>query len=395
MGVYCYCRFQPEQGSIPVPPLDKTVKTVDVSNNIKNEEINHDETYNRIFSINKNELKTVQSNKNDNENENEINNNSIIKEDNNNQENKNEKKEKKIVLNFNKIINSLSKQITEEEFFSLTKEKIKETEINLGQINESKKNDYLEKKDKDIIFHSPLFFEKDNIYYFGSWNPKNIKKEGWGTLIDKDGNKYEGGWANDIMDGYGRILSKNGDYYEGDIKSGIIEGNGIFYLYEKKILYKGEFKNNLFEGKGEQVYENNGNKLIYEGMFKEGKREGNGKFIFEDEILYEGGFVNDKFNGEGLFKWKDGRQYKGKWKDNQINGKGIFTWDNNISYEGDYKNNRREGYGTYHFGENNYYEGKWLNNLPHGEGKYIKDGNIVEGLFRFGKIIKNKNGKKK
>jgi len=55
----------------------------------------------------------------------------------------------------------------------------------------------------------------------------------------------------------------------------------------------------------------------------------------------------------------------------------------------------REGYGTYYFGENNYYEGKWLNNLPHGEGKYNINGNLIEGLFRYGRIIKNKNGQKK
>ena len=49
---------------------------------------------------------------------------------------------------------------------------------------------------------------------------------------------------------------------------------------------------------------------------------------------------------------------------------------------------------TYHFGNGNYFEGKWLNNLPHGEGKLMIDGKIIEGRFRFGKIIINKKIKK-
>jgi hypothetical protein len=136
-------------------------------------------------------------------------------------------------------------------------------------------------------------------------------------------------------------------------------------------------------------YDNKNKKIIYEGEFKKGKRNGKGKLIFDDENIYEGSFNNDNFDGDGCFKWKDGREYKGQWKDNNMNGKGIFKWDTNNWYEGDYKNNRREGYGVYHFGEDNYFDGKWLNNLPHGIGKLKINGEKVEGLFRFGKMIKN------
>ena len=129
-------------------------------------------------------------------------------------------------------------------------------------------------------------------------------------------------------------------------------------------------------------------------MFKNGKKEGKGKLIFEEGDIYEGDFSEDKFNGEGCFKWKDGREYKGIWKDNQMNGKGIFIWDKNTWYEGNYKDNRREGFGVYHFNKDDYFEGKWINNLPHGNGKFVKEGKIIEGFFRFGKIIKNKNDKK-
>jgi hypothetical protein len=395
MGNNCYCNIPTESGNIHVPPLDKTE---DVSNNnIKNDESIPQEAYNRIFTIKKNELKSVPSNVEENEN----NDNNIINLenfndiDNNNDKNKKNNKEDKVKEMFDKGLKVVSKEITEEEFSSLIDQKIKNIENNLQPINDNEKKKYCENKEKSFIFKPPLVFNKTNIKYFGSWNPIIMKKEGWGILVDQDGNKYEGGWENDMINGYGRLISINGDYYEGEIKSGVFEGNGIFYSNESKMIYKGEFKNNLFEGRGEQIFEDGEVKLKYEGMFKEGKREGKGKFIFGDGSIYEGDFSNDRFDGEGSFKWNNGREYKGHWKDNQINGKGNFSWNKDTWYEGDYKDNRREGFGTYHFGENKYYEGKWRNNLPHGEGKYCENGKIIEGLFRFGKIIRKNNGKKK
>lgn len=386
MGVDCYCNKNTEQGNVPVPPLDKTV---DASNNKENyDKDKSQETYNRIFTINKNELKTVPSNKNENDDINNVQKNSQdhIPKNNCNVNNDNSNSE------FDKNIIKYSSQITEDKFNSQINKTIKDIESKLGEINQNQKDDYIYNKNKKIIFKLPLFFKETNIKYYGSWDPALYQKEGWGILIDKEGNKYEGGWEKDTMDGYGRIISINGNYYEGEIKKGIIEGKGIFYLEENKMLYKGEFKNNLLEGKGEQNFENN--KIIYEGMFKNGKKEGKGKLIFKEGDIYEGDFSDDKFNGEGCFKWKDGREYKGLWKDNQMNGKGIFIWDKNTWYEGNYKDNRREGFGVYHFNKNDYFEGKWINNLPHGNGKFVKEGKIIEGFFRFGKIIKNKSDKK-
>lgn len=375
MGLDCYCNIQTEQGSIQVPQIDNTFDPI---NNFKKEELNFQETYNRIFSTNKNDNENNNNNYNNNLNNIEINNN--INVINNEQE-------------FDKKIKLYSNEITEEEFSSKKNVKIKEIESKLGAINQNKKDEYIKNSNKNIIFKSPLFFKKTNYIYFGSWDIDILKKEGWGILIDKDGNKYEGGWEKDVINGYCRIISVNGDYYEGQILKGIIQGNGTFFSEEKKMTYKGEFKDNCFDGNGQQIFEDNEKKIIYQGTFKNGKREGKGKIIFEDGNIYEGEFVNDKFNGEGCFKWNDGREYKGQWKNNKMNGKGIFIWDKNILYEGDYKDNKREGFGVYQYGENNYYEGKWLNNLPHGEGKINHNGTIEEGVFRYGKIIRNKNNK--
>ena len=382
MGVDCYCNFSSEPGSIPVPPLDNSNNY----NKLKksNSQQNDQDAYNKKSTQNiKNDKRFIQS-----ENSNNLNNNN-----NNGRIIKNLTDEE-----FEKIINENCKRISEEKFFLLIKGKVKEIETELGEINQTKKKEYISHKNKNIIYKSPLYFQENKYIYFGTWSKGTFQKEGWGILIDEKGNKYEGGFQSDKLDGYCRIISINGDYYEGEIKMGIIDGNGIFFSAEKAMLYKGNFKNNFFDGKGVQSFQNFENKNIkYEGQFKNGKREGKGKLDFGDGNYYEGDFKNDKYDGEGYFKFNDGREYNGYWKNNEMNGKGTFTWDTDKRYEGEYKDSRKEGFGTYYFGKNDYYEGYWLNNLPHGEGKLYTEGKVTEGVFRFGRIIKTKNlnGQKK
>ena len=386
MGVDCYCNFRSEPGSIPVPPTENSVNT-----HKKRNFNNHSNHHNMKKKVSFNLVNEQNLLKNENLN-------NIINKNNNNDNNSSQNLMKCITdSEFEKIINEHSTELSEEKFFLLIKGKIKEIDNELGEINQSIKKEYLEQNNPNIINKSPLYFSSTKNTYFGTWSKNTFQKEGWGIIIDENGNKYEGAFKSDKLDGYCRIISINGDYYEGEIKKGIIEGNGIFYSAEKGMLYKGEFKNNLFEGEGEQVYENYENhKVVYEGQFKHGKREGKGKFSFDDGNYYEGDFKNDKFDGEGYFKFNDGREYKGNWKENEMNGEGVFIWDEKQKYEGEYKDSRREGHGIYYFGENNYFEGNWLNNLPHGEGKLFNDGKLVEGLFRFGKLLKkkNSNGKK-
>ena len=104
-----------------------------------------------------------------------------------------------------------------------------------------------------------LLFKNNNAIYKGMWNI-NGEKEGFGIFIDKEGNKYTGGWKEDKFNGFGRLISKNGDYYEGEWLNGVIEGNGKFYNKKEDYTYIGNFKNNKFEGKGKMTYNN---KIFY------------------------------------------------------------------------------------------------------------------------------------
>ena len=60
--------------------------------------------------------------------------------------------------------------------------------------------------------------------------------------------------------------------------------------------YKGQFENNVPNGKG-MICDKNGN-IIYEGDFVDGKVEGNGKINFPDGSYYIGQ-IKKKFS-----KWK-------------------------------------------------------------------------------------------
>ena len=287
---------------------------------------------------------------------------------------------------FDDLMYSYAEYMTEEEYekeLNNRNNTIIEIEKKLEPI--TVENSKIKELINDKIFdRPPLKFNENKSIYKGMWNI-NGEKEGFGVLIDKDGNKYIGGWKEDKFNGYGRIISKNGEYYEGEWVNGVMEGNGKYN--NKEYTYIGNFKNNKFNGKGKIKY-NNG--MIYEGNFENGYKEGKGKLIFEDGSYYEGNFKLNNYE-EGKFKFKDGRYYSGKWLNNNMEGEGKFNWEKNIYYRGEYKNNMRNGKGVYHFGEKNKLEGEWKNNLPHGEGILTYENKKIEGEFRYGKFIKGMN----
>ena len=79
----------------------------------------------------------------------------------------------------------------------------------------------------------------------GNW--VDNKRNGEGTQIYKNGDKYVGDWLQGIRSGKGSQKYINGDKYVGDWEKGERNGFGI-YTDSKGNIFEGNWKNNLKNG---------------------------------------------------------------------------------------------------------------------------------------------------
>ena len=237
---------------------------------------------------------------------------------------------------------------------------------------------------KNTFILPPIKFPSGEIYK-GSWNSNN-KREGFGISISSDGNTlFKGKWEKDKVGDYGLFLEKDGDYYMGQLKEGKFEGKGELEI-QNVSRYKGEFKNDLPHGKG--TIEDFENLYNYDGDWEYGYKHGRGVLEFLDGTKYEGEFKNDLYDGNGVLKFSNGDTYEGEFVEGNIKGKGKFVWNDGKRYDGEYEDFMKNGFGKFYWNDDKFYEGQWLNNKQHGKGLIHNEGTEIEGIFRFGKIIK-------
>lgn len=74
-------------------------------------------------------------------------------------------------------------------------------------------------------------------------------------------------------EGCQKIVYSNRTVYVGGYKEGKRSGFGSFYSSAEKLIYQGQFENNLPHGKGTRFFANGS---AYTGAFKEGKQHGLG-----------------------------------------------------------------------------------------------------------------------
>jgi len=218
--------------------------------------------------------------------------------------------------------------------------------------------------------------------YDGTIN-KNNKKEGFGTYTTNNGYIIKSLWKDDQISDYGIFIDPEGNYIKGTIINGDIKEGEL--LIKNKMKYIGEFLQKLPNNKG--ILYNFSDKFIYEGDFVEGEMDGQGIIKYMDGSWYEGQFKKDKYDGKGKLVFKNGGIYEGEFNNNLINGKGKFIYSDGKIYEGDFINGLKHGFGRITWNENKYFEGYWINNKQHGEGKYYLNGNTLNGIFRYGKLI--------
>ncbi|EGR34337.1 hypothetical protein IMG5_015760 [Ichthyophthirius multifiliis] len=156
---------------------------------------------------------------------------------------------------------------------------------------------------------------------------------------------------------YPYIISDNQKKYQGEVLNGKKDGYGIEEDNQKKTVYEGEFKEDMYHGQGILYQENNC--CFFKGMFENNEKKA-GIEILPNGDQYEGEYQNKKYHGKG-FLHNSSMSYR---------------------YEGDFQNGQRHGFGKEFYKNQSYYVGEFLNNQKHGKGRLqYKDGSYYQGDF--------------
>ena len=126
--------------------------------------------------------------------------------------------------------------------------------------------------------------------YIGEF--ENNKKNGQGSYVWNDGDKYTGSWRDGNRHGLGTHIYANGAKYIGEFEGDEKHGQGSWYLPNGD-KFEGEWKFNERNGEGIYIWANSGNKYI-------------------------GSYLDDKKTGKGTFIWQDNTIYVGSWRDNEM-----------------------------------------------------------------------------
>ena len=226
-----------------------------------------------------------------------------------------------------------------------------------------------------IIINNYLINKNPNEYYTGSLNTKNQLYHGFGNLYIKNKN--------------------NVNLFQGIFNNGKLE-NLSYAIYSKNsIIYIGNFKNNLRNGSGKEIYLGTQVKNFskFEGEYLNDIKIF-GTFYWKDGSYYKGAINNDeKFNGKGKYFWKKTNEiYEGEWYNGQMSGNGKMIYSDGSVYEGKFLENKKNGVGIYTWGEGGKcYIGEWKNDLMDGNGKFLDGDKLIIGIWKEGKYIDNKN----
>ena len=180
---------------------------------------------------------------------------------------------------------------------------------NLTEIKENSTFNSTEIKKSEkypILNHWELFLEKHkNKYPFIIEELKKLK-----ALTDEN-------FDLNIIE---NIINKN--LYIGEADYGIRYGRGAYIFGREGTTYIGYWESGLQFVKG-KVFDKN-NKLIFEGEYKNGLREGKGVYNYEGGEKYDGMFANGLKHGKGVFNWKNGLKWDGAFKMDEFDGEGTF-----------------------------------------------------------------------
>ena len=95
-------------------------------------------------------------------------------------------------------------------------------------------------------------------------------------------------------------------------------------------------------------------------------------------LVKKGEFSDNLINGKGKYVWKTLKSYEGEWMNNKMHGIGLMRWPDGKVYEGEFRNDKKWGKGKLTTPDGKVYEGEWeeghMKKFPkNGENKKLKN----------------------
>ncbi len=185
------------------------------------------------------------------------------------------------------------------------------------------------------------------------------------------------------------LLSAQGDCIKGDC----IDGYGEF-KFPSGTLYKGNFQNGVFQGRGTCVYYD---KSVYTGWWEDRLPNGMGTLTEPDgkvkSGLWKNGHLIDEsgnvLDSEFIMKTIDSGEIQyGCLQGDCENGPGLKAFPDGSKYEGFFKDGKCDGMGKWFYPNGDILEINWVGNVPHGKGvlKHIDD-SVTEGIWDNGTFL--------
>jgi len=148
-------------------------------------------------------------------------------------------------------------------------------------------------------------------------------ENGSGVLIritERGLTTYRGVFREGKYHGYGRLeYQDEGETYKGNWMMGKKQGRGT--LWDKNNhVYIGQWRNDRRNGFGIQAFN-------VEGWVEDRNTE---NWLIENTENYNGEFRNDAFYGQGTYRWANGTIYVGSWAANKKHGEGYFDFGSGI-----------------------------------------------------------------
>jgi len=225
------------------------------------------------------------------------------------------------------------------------------------------------------------------VEWSGDLDHNSSLPSGYGKMVFRDGQVYEGRVLNGLRHGAGKnIWSKSGQVYNGEWQHGRRNGRGTHTWADGKTVtgqwqeghlhgrvrfcwpdgasYDGDCVNGRKQGRGTNTQQDGS---VHQGEFWAGYQHGSGTLITNDGQQYRGTFCRGKRHGRGVQIWNT-KTYEGEWEHSVIEGHGKLVWrDTGAVYVGRFHQGQLHGEGSYNNGKKAY-TGEWNRGVRHGLG---------------------------